>query len=45
MVHACRLHEDGSVSYSNRFVRTARLVQETAAGFPLFFKVRARAHV
>eukprot|EP00884_Botryococcus_braunii_P012266 jgi/Botrbrau1/2103/Bobra.0093s0011.1 len=37
MVHAVRI-KDGEASYANRFVKTSRLHQERAAGFPLFLK-------
>jgi carotenoid cleavage dioxygenase-like enzyme len=38
-VHAVRLKPDGTASYCNRFVDTARLRQERAAGWPMFMKV------
>ncbi len=38
MVHIVRI-KDGQASYCNRFVDTARLRQERAAGFPIFSKV------
>lgn len=37
MVHAVRI-KNGEASYANRFVKTSRLHQERAAGFPLFLK-------
>lgn len=37
MLHAIRI-KDGKASYANRFVKTSRLLQERAAGIPLFLK-------
>mmetsp|Transcript_30680 Transcript_30680/g.51662 ORF Transcript_30680/g.51662 Transcript_30680/m.51662 type:complete len:530 (+) Transcript_30680:245-1834(+) len=38
MVHSC-LIKDGQVSYSNRWVRTARFEEERKAGWPVFLKI------
>ena len=35
MLHVVRVAPSGSVSYANRYVRTARYAQETRAGWPL----------
>ncbi len=43
MTHAVRI-KNGKASYGNRFIETERLKQEKKAGFPLFDKVRGRAH-
>ena len=38
MVHAVRIRTDGSLTYCNRWVKTARLAAERAAGVPLWAK-------
>jgi carotenoid 9,10(9',10')-cleavage dioxygenase 1 len=38
MVHAVRITPSGAATYCNRWVRTARLAAERAAGVPLFTK-------
>ncbi|KAJ9507854.1 hypothetical protein QJQ45_021212 [Haematococcus lacustris] len=38
MIHALRIHEDGHVSYCNRYMDTSHLAQEKRVGKPLFAK-------